>query len=308
MNEKSILTRKPVIALLACVCCALWGSAIPMIKTGYGITGITASDAASQIVFAGIRFWLAGLLVLLFECIRQKRVIIPDRAVMKYAPILCLAQTVGQYIFFYIGVANSTGVTGGIITGMGNFFAIIVSCLILRSEKMSLRKAIGCLFGLAGIIIINLIGSSESGPFKLVGEGFILIAGISYALSSSMIREFSKYASAVLLSGCQFFIGGIIMVIIGLAMGGSIQVWTLGTFAVLVYLAMVSAVAYTLWSILLSHNSVSQVAIFGFATPICSVMMSAVILGEYSQAFRPSNLIALFLICVGIYVVNAGKA
>ena len=74
------------------------------------------------------------------------------------------------------------------------------------------------------------------------------------------------------------------------------------------YLAMVSAVAYTLWSVLLAWNDVSRVAIFGFVNPLFSVILSALVLGEVRQAFNMGSLIALFLVCVGIYVVNQKKS
>ena len=74
-----------------------------------------------------------------------------------------------------------------------------------------------------------------------------------------------------------------------------------------VYLALVSAVAYTLWSILLAWNDVSKVAIFGFVNPLCSVILSALILGEVKQAFNVGSLVALVLVCAGIYIVNRRK-
>ena len=52
-----------MVAALACVCCILWGSAIPVIKTGYRILSVDSADTASQIGDAGIRFALAGILV-----------------------------------------------------------------------------------------------------------------------------------------------------------------------------------------------------------------------------------------------------
>ena len=130
VQKKNTLTKTGIVALLACVCCILWGSAIPVIKTGYRLMEVDAADTASQIEFAGIRFTLAGLLVLIFASIREKKVLIPDRTILKYAVPVCLAQTVGQYFFFYIGVAHTSGVKGGIITGLGNFIAILMACLI----------------------------------------------------------------------------------------------------------------------------------------------------------------------------------
>ncbi|MDO4976095.1 MAG: DMT family transporter [Eubacteriales bacterium] len=304
MNKNNYLTKKSVVAFLALICCVLWGSAIPTIKTAYGIMGVASSDAATQVLFAGVRFALAGIMVILFASIRDRKLILPDRNVIMLAPILCLAQTVGQYFFFYIGVANSSGVSGAIITGIGNFILILMSCLIFRMEKMTRKKAIGCMLGFLGIIIINIFGSSSFGGFHLIGEGFLFISQFSYAFSSILIRIFSKKASPVIISGYQFTIGGIILAIIGILMGGSLTGITVKAGILLIYLAMVSAVAYTLWSILLAHNPVSSVAIWGFINPLASVILSALILGEYKQAFNLGSLSALCCVCIGIYIVN----
>ena len=69
-------------------------------------------------------------------------------------------------------------------------------------------------------------------------------------------------------------------------------------------MAMISAVAYTLWSILLKFNPVSRVAVFGFMNPVCGVVLSALILNERNQAFSLQGLLALVLVCFGIYQVN----
>lgn len=270
-QKQNTLTKTGIVALLACICCILWGSAIPVIKTGYRLMQVDSADTASQIVFAGVRFTLAGILVLIFASIREKKVMIPDKEILKYAVPVCLAQTVGQYFFFYIGVAHTSGVKGGIITGLGNFIAILMSCLIFRNERMTGRKIAGCVLGFAGVVVINL---------------------------------FSRTVSPVVLSGTQFAMGGIVLTLIGVGMGGHLGNVTVGGVAIIFYLAMVSAVAYTLWSVLLAWNDVSKVAIFGFVNPLCSVILSALILGEVKQAFNIGSLIALLLVCAGIYIVN----
>ena len=301
-QTKTTLTKTWVVAALACVCCLLWGSAIPLIKTGYRLMQVDSADTASQIVFAGVRFALAGILVLIFASISERKVMIPDRTILKYAVPVCLAQTVCQYFFFYIGVAHTSGVKGAIITGLGNFIAILLSCFIFRKERMTGRKMIGCILGFAGVVVINLMGNSLDAGFKLTGEGFILIAQFSYGMSTVLINIFSRKVSPVILSGTQFTMGGIVLFLIGKIMGGHLGV--VNAAGIIFYLAMVSAVAYTLWSVLLAWNDVSRVAIFGFVNPLFSVILSALVLGEVRQAFNLGSLIALFLVCVGIYVVN----
>lgn len=304
VQKKNTLTKTGIVALLACVCCILWGSAIPVIKTGYRLMEVDAADTASQIVFAGVRFTLAGLLVLSFASIREKKVLIPDRTILKYAVPVCLAQTVGQYFFFYIGVAHTSGVKGGIITGLGNFIAILMSCLIVRNERMTGKKMAGCVLGFAGVVVINLMGKSLDMGFTLTGEGFILISQVAYGISTILINIYSKKISPVVLSGTQFTMGGIVLTLIGVGMGGHLGNVTAVGAVIIFYLAMVSAVAYTLWSVLLAWNDVSKVAIFGFVNPLCSVILSALILGEVKQAFNTGSLAALLLVCAGIYIVN----
>lgn len=306
-NKKLNLTKPLTVALLAFICCFLWGSAIPMIKTGYSLINITNDDSASQILFAGTRFTLAGIMVIVIGSILQKKPMFPTKSTFKYAPFLCLFQTVGQYFFFYIGVAHTTGVTGSILNATGTFFSILIACLIFRQEKLKFNKIAGCVIGFAGVLLINISGGDTLFGFTFLGEGFMIISTLMSALSSVLIKQFSSKENPIALSGYQFFIGGIILMISGTIMGGKLNGMNVQAFAVLLYLAMVSAVAYTLWSILLKHNPVSRIAIFGFMNPVCGVFLSAFILGETSQAFRYQSLLALILVSIGIYVVNRSK-
>ena len=98
--------------------------------------------------------------------------------------------------------------------------------------------------------------------------------------------------------------GGVLLFVVGILMGGHLDHMSVAGAVLILYLAMVSAVAYTLWSVLLAHNEVSKVAIFGFVNPLCSVILSALILGEMKQAFNTGSLVALLLVCAGIYIVN----
>ena len=302
--KKTYLTRGWVVGLLAVICCALWGSAITTIKKGYFLMGIDSSDTASIILFAGLRFTLAGVLVIIFECIHQKKVIRLAVRTIKLAFLLCLAQTVGQYFFFYIGVAHTSGVKSSIITGLGYFFAILMSCLIFKTEKINKRKLAGCILGFAGVVVMNLMGNQLDMGFRLSGEGALLLAQIAYALSTVLINKFSQKEAPVLLSGSQFFLGGLLLTGVGFCMGGRIHEITSGAILILLYLAFVSAVAYTLWSVLLAYNEVSRVAIYGFVNPLCSVLLSAAVLGEIAQAFNAGTLAALLLVSVGICIVN----
>lgn len=295
-------------AALALVCCLLWGSAFPCIKTGYELFSIGPTDTASQILFAGVRFALAGVLTLAIGSVLQKRVLRPARGSFGMIFRLCLAQTVVHYLLFYVGLAHTSGVRGSILTGSNVFFSILISSLICHYETLGRAKLAGCVLGFGGVVLINLDGTGLGGGVSFLGEGFMLLSALSSSVSSVLIKSYSQRENPVTLSGSQFLLGGLIMTATGLAFGGRLTGFTPASVLLLVYLALISAVAYSLWSILLKHNPVGRVAVFGFLTPVCGVILSALILGEQNQAFTLQGLGALVLVSLGIFLVNASSA
>lgn len=304
MRQKEQFMQKTIVVWLgALICCMLWGSAYPCIKIGYGMFAVGAEDVASQILFAGCRFSLAGVLAILLGSAAGKKILIPKRTSWGKVLILCMMQTVLQYLFFYIGLARTTGVKASIIEGVNVFCAILVASLLFHQETLNGRKIIGSIIGFAGVVLVNLTGGGLDLGFTFLGEGFIFLSAVAYAFSSACMKIFSKDENPVALSGWQFLIGGLIMVLCGFAAGGRLTVWTGKGAALLLYMAMISAVAYSLWGILLKYNPVSKVAVFGFMNPVCGVILSAVLLGE-TDSLSVMSVAALVLVCMGIYIVN----
>lgn len=314
MNEKT-MSKTATLVSLATLSCALWGSAPSCIKLGYEYFQISAGATMNIILFAGIRFTLAGLMVILGYSLIKRKPIVPARSCWKAIFPLALAQTAVQYILYYIGAAHASGVNTSILSGSGAFFSVILVCLLFRQEKLTAGKFFGCLIGLAGIILVTLQGSGASAGsvgavssgVSLLGEGCVLLSTISSAVSAILIRIFSQNNDPVMLSGYQFATGGLIMVGLALAGGGTLpQVCTMGLI-ILFYLALVSAVAYTLWSLLLRYNPVSKVTVFNFLVPVFGVILSTILLGE-GGIFSFTTLGSLVLVCIGIMMVNSSKS
>lgn len=305
-QKKPFITTALGIGLLACLCCLLWGSATPAIKIGYEWFGIGTGDIASRILFAGVRFILAGILTAIFGSLIARKPLFPHKTSWGMVCKLGLVQTVLQYIFFYMGLAYTTGVKSAIINGSQTFITIVLACLIFRYEKLTLQKFIGCLIGFAGVIVINFDPNGLTGGFSLRGEGAILVAAISYAFSSALVKKYSQKENPVVLSGYQFIFGGIIMTVFGALAGGQLTGWCFRSVILLIYMALISSVAYSVWGILLKHNPVGKVAIYSFTNPIFSVLLSFAFLGETSS-FGIELIVALALVCIGIWLVNRVK-
>ena len=218
-----------------------------------------------------------------------------------------LSFTDGGPVFFLLcRLAHTTGVKGSIVEASNVFLAILVSSLIFHQEKLDQKKVLGCIVGFAGVVLINLSGSNVDMSFNLTGDGFIFISAIAYALSSVLIKKYSAKSDPVMLSGYQFTAGGLVMILIGFVMGGRIHTASMPAMILLIYMALISAVAYTLWGILLKYNPVSKVSIFGFTNPVFGVILSAIILRE-GNVFGMKDLIALVLVSIGILIVNWAK-
>lgn len=304
MREKEQFMQKTIVVWFgALLCCALWGSAFPCIKIGYKLFDIAGEDTATQILFAGCRFALAGVLTILIGSVLNRQPLLPKKSAWGKILKLSMLQTVAQYLFFYIGLANTTGVKASIIEGVNVFIAILVASLIFHQEKLTGAKIIGCVIGFAGVVLVNVTGSGLDLNLSFLGEGFIFLSTVAYAFSSVFLKRYSKEENPVLLSGWQFLSGGVIMVICGLLLGGKLVTVTASGAAMLIYLAFVSAVAYSLWGILLKYNPISKVAVFGFMNPVFGVILSAVLLQE-GDSIGFMCVAALVLVCVGIYIVN----
>lgn len=301
---KTYLTKSWVVCVLALLCCFLWGSAFPCVKIGYNLFQISSTDIGSQILFAGCRFTLAGLLTVLIGSCLQRKVLYPQRTSLGYVAILSMVQTIVQYLFFYQGLAHTSSVKSSIINGSSAFLALLVSSLVFRFEKLTFLKFSGCLIGFAGVILINLSGDGLGGGFHVQGEGFIFLAAVSYALSSSLLKAYSQRENPVTLSGYQFFLGGIVLVLVGTGMGGRLNHLGPAACILLLYMAMISAVAYSLWGILLKYNPVGRITIYSFSTPLFGVILSILLLKGQSQTFGLRGVVALALVCSGIYLVN----
>lgn len=299
MKDKTFLFKKSYfVCLFALLCCFLWGSAFPTIKIGYRLFEI--DGIGETILFAGLRFTLAGVFIAAAGSFLRKKFLFPKKTSWGYVGSLSLAQTAVQYLFFYIGLSHCTGVKSSVVGATGVFFTILISSFLFRQEKFTPVKLLGCVVGFAGIVLVNFEGLDFS--VSVTGEGFLLLAALSSAFSSCMIKKFSDKEDSVTLCAYQFMAGGILLALAGVCLGGRIELRNARGVLLLLYLAFVSSCAYTLWGILLKYNRPSRVAVYGFLNPVFGVVLSAWWLGEEANALL--CLVALALVGAGIVLVN----
>lgn len=291
-----------MVILLAGLCCLLWGSAYPAIKNGYALFSIAPDDIASKSLFAGYRFVVAGLLLLVMALLTQRQILGLSLRQVRQITTLGVTQTALQYVFFYIGLAYTTGVKGSIMNATGTFFSVLLAHFIYKNDRLSWHKVIGCTVGFIGVMVVNFNQGLLDFHFTLLGEGFVVIAALILSAASIYGRQISQNMDSIVLTGYQLTIGGVVLVLGGYGAGGMLAGFTFQSSALLAYLALLSSVAFAIWTILLKYNRVGMVTIFNFLIPIFGALLSAAFLGERILEWK--NVIALALVCSGIFLVT----
>ena len=303
-TKKSVFSNFWVVLFGAALCCFLWGSATPSIKIGYALFSIQTDDTASVVFFAGIRFFFAGIFTVLFGSFLQKQILLPKSVnAFRKVAALGMVQTILQYFFFYGGLTRCAGVKSSVILATNVFASLLIAALIFKQEKLTWYKIVGCFVGFVGVVFVTAFGKDIDYKITFGGEGFIFLSSCCYSFSGCMVKLFSKEENTVMLSGSQFIFGGTVMTFCGFCMGGRLHSFSFQGFSLLCYLVFISAVAYTLWGLLLTHNDVSRVVIFGFLNPIFGVVLSSIFLNEQSQTGF-ITILSLALVCFGILLVN----
>lgn len=299
MKEKNIFTVKPFIILFAMIAVLLWGLAYPFIKLGLEEFEIKQNDVSGKMLFAGIRFSMAGLITLLFAKIKRREIINESKGNISLLLLFGLVNTGLHYLCFYVGLANCAGSKAAVINSMGTFLLIIFGSIIFK-EKMTDRKIIGCIFGFAGIIIANL-GNESTDGFALIGEGMIIANAVCSACGGILTRVVTKRVNTLVATGYSLAAGGLMLLLGGLISGGTIGKVTVKGMLLLAGLVTISTVAFILYNTLLKYNNVADIAIFNALIPVSGTVLSCLLLKE---TFYIKYLFSVIVIVFGIWLIN----
>lgn len=305
LDHHPFFSDRKAVMLLATLCCLLWGSSYPAIKNGFALFAIQPGDMAGRLVFAGWRCALAGVLLLGIAMVSGKSLGALSRRNWLEVGALGLLQTAVMFVFFYLGLAYTTGVKSSVLNGTVSFFGVLLAHFIYHNDRLTWVKSFGCLIGFAGVLVVNFNRSLLDFSFTLIGEGSMILSAFFMAAGMVYGKRVSRTMDSSLMTGGQLTFGGAVLLTIGYALGAELAPVTLASSLILGYLVLNSSVAYTLWSVLLKYNRVGLVSVFNFLVPIFGAVLSAIFLGETFLEWK--NLAALLLVCTGIWLVTLEK-
>ncbi len=279
--------------LLAIFACLLWASAFMFIKIGMPYT--------TPLLFAGIRFFLAGILVLVsFRQIKHAFFLL-KRFPLYVLSLACL-QTFFLYTLFYLGIEKVSGVTAAIIIGSGPISTMILGHYFLKQEKISLSKIMAGLIGFSGITFIALKGKFSFDAFfesSFIGILLLLLSNIFSAAANILVarRKHIESISPIQLNALQMSIGGIFLMILSLTEPSKTIPTHLSFYGALIFLIIISATSHSIWFYLIKKPEieVSRLNTFKFIIPLAGAILSSLFLAETLHFYHLTGMVLISL-------------
>lgn len=292
---------KAGIKLRAIFACFLWGSAFAGAKIGL--------QYAEPIFLSGIRFTLAGLLLLPVMMFRKVNFWSEIKKHWLFMLLFAVVQTFMQYGLFFLGIDKVPGATSSIIVGAGPLFVAIMAHLSFKNDKLTLRKTAAILLGLSGIIFISLAKGkiSTGNPEFYTGVGLLLLSVLVGGYTNIMVAKKKKSnISPYALTSFANFTGGIMLLITSLIVEKPTTFHFPAEFyGALLWLAFISAAGFSLWYGLLNRPDVkvSELNIWKFLIPVTGSILSWILVKGESPDFP--TILGMVVISAALLMVQA---
>jgi drug/metabolite transporter (DMT)-like permease len=203
--------------------------------------------------------------------------------------------------FNYSGMRTvSAGLTALIASTNPVLTSLLAACFL--GERMTLRKIIGLVLGVAGVAFI-VASRVASGTASILGVGFTVLGLMSLVGGTILFKRFAPSTNLVVGNGVQTLASGVALIPFAFtfeSIGEILPTWRL--FGALAYLILCgSVVGYLLWLRLLTVFGASAASAYHFLMPPLGMLFGWILLGEHVDA---RDLIGILPVAVGIYLVT----
>lgn len=287
--------------LLALFACLLWSTAFVGVKIGLRYSG--------PFSFAGVRFMAAGLLLLPFWWARRPSfsVLRPN---LRVIVLVSFFQTFLMYGLFYLAMTMVSGAIAAILIGASPLTAAVVAHYTIADDHLSLPKTVSLLLGLVGIVILSVSRqpwASPSGLREFLGIVLLFLCTVSSAIGNVLVAGEKSDMDPVFFTSLQIFLGGFFLFLVGLFVEkASFSLYPLGYYLALGWLSCLSAVAFSLWFVLLQRPEVkvSQLNLWKFIIPVFGAIFSWLLLPDESPHL--SSVVGMVVIAASIVLFYKG--
>ena len=272
--------------------CMIWG--LQQVAIKFALEGI------SPMMQAGLRS--VGATVLLCLWMRWKGIRIFERDGAEWWGILAGILFTGEFLFIYWALEHTTTARGTVFLYTSPFIVALGVHLFVPGEKLRLLQVVGLLCAFGGIVLAFGDNSTESDTW--LGDMMALLAALFWGATTVVIKaspQRTLRAERVLLY--QLALSALVLPLLSLGFGeaGVTAVTTPVVLSMLFQTLVVAFASYLIWFWMIHHYPASQIASFGFCTPLFGVLFSFLILDE---VITPLFIVALVLVALGIFLVT----
>jgi drug/metabolite transporter (DMT)-like permease len=279
----------------------VWGSTFLAIRIGV--------REVPPLLLAAMRFLVAGLVLYGWMIARGERS--PSGRQWRSASVLAILIFVIDYgLLFWAEQRVPSGIAAVMLATIPAFMALS-EIIVLRTQRLTLRLGLALLIGLGGVAVLMSRSLDLGGtPIEAVGAGALIIASMSFSVSSALARKLPLSPSKVMSSGAQMLAGGGFLVLAAAALGEfrHFHPWTVsrGAWLSLLYLIVAgSIIGFTAYVWLIDHESPTKVGTYAYVNPVVAVLLGYFLAGE---ALGRRTILGTLLVLISVVVITMTPA
>lgn len=286
-------SRNPVLFIILALA---WGGAFTAIKAGL--------EFFPPVLFAAIRYDLAGILMLVFAFAVTDHWRPRSRDEWLLVAIGGTFMIGAYHAFLFIGQQGTTSAAAAIVVSLSPILTTGFARIILPDERLTVVGLLGLLIGFGGVVVMSEPDPNNLLDSRTVSIGLILIATAAFALGSVLTRHVEAELPIETLQAWSMLIGAVLMHGASVGIGesvGSID-WTVEAVLSLAYLVIVaSALGFLIYFDLLERLGPIEINLVSYAVPLAAAVTGVIFLGELPTVFTLGGFV---LIATGFALIK----
>jgi len=285
--------------------CFVWGTTWLGMKIGI--------ETVPPGVFAGLRWSIAGAILLLVLRLRGERVMPPPRLMPRLLLVSVLLITLNQVIQLY-GLKYITAGLAAVISSALTPIALLGFSVAFGQERANPRQLGAIAVGVGGVFTLfgpaALAGTLDMS--ELAGAAGVMIGCLCYSSGSVMTRPMMRTLAPVQLAGLTDLIGGLVLLVSSLALepgaGAAMMFhWGWPAFLAWLYLLIPGALlSTTMYFLLVRDWGASKPGTYAFISPVIAVIIGCTLFGEKLDWGDAAGM-ALMLLAAGLALRPAAR-
>ena len=275
----------------------VWGSTFLAIRVGV--------REVPPFLLAAMRFLVAGLVLYGWMIAQGERS--PSGRQWMSAFLLALLIFVLDYgLLFWAEQRVSSGIAAVMMATIPVFMAL-AEIILLRTQRVTVRLALALLIGIGGVAVLMSHSLNLGGtPIDRAGAVALIIASMSWSVSSTLTRKLPLPPSKVMSSGAQMLAGGVLLALTAAALGEfrNFRPWTVsrGAWLALLYLIVAgSIIGFTAYVWLIHHESPTKVGTYAYVNPVVAVLVGYFLGGE---ALGLRTILGTLFVLISVVVIT----